>query len=172
MHLTGRVFFEQKQKIDSSWVFLLTTLSSPFWLTLLWVLLLVNQSERYVHFLFKSTATVAQLIQDLKNLMHSIPNYSPQFLEMVCGMLTIFKMSCYDAYRSKSFYPCALLSLSRSLPLSLCGRLKLFWMNFQSLPTQTYNAERNDGRKYVCVRRLTFIAYFVHGYAQGSLEQW
>ncbi|XP_067035865.1 exocyst complex component 4-like isoform X2 [Acropora muricata] len=50
--------------------------------------------------LLQSTATVAQLIQDLKNLMHSIPNYSPQFLEMVCGMLTIFKMSCYDAYRT------------------------------------------------------------------------
>ncbi|XP_068708589.1 exocyst complex component 4-like isoform X2 [Montipora capricornis] len=50
--------------------------------------------------LLQSTATVAQLLQDLKNLMHSIPNYSPQFLEMVCSMLTIFKMSCYDAYKT------------------------------------------------------------------------
>ncbi|XP_078358131.1 exocyst complex component 4-like isoform X2 [Oculina patagonica] len=49
--------------------------------------------------LLQSTATVEQLIQDLKNLMHSLPNYSSQFLEMVCKMLTIFKESCYETYK-------------------------------------------------------------------------
>ena len=49
-----------------------------------------------------------QLIQDLRNLMHSLPNYAPQFLEMVCKMLTIFKESCYDAYKGY----CHLLSHS------------------------------------------------------------
>ncbi|XP_020616712.1 exocyst complex component 4-like [Orbicella faveolata] len=49
--------------------------------------------------LLQSTATVEQLIQDLKNLMHSLPNYSSQFLEMVCKMLTIFKDSCYETYK-------------------------------------------------------------------------
>ena len=48
---------------------------------------------------FQSTATVEQLIQDLKNLMHSLPNYSSQFLEMVCKMLTIFKDSCDETYK-------------------------------------------------------------------------
>lgn len=62
-----------------------------------------------VSFLFlQSTATVEQLIQDLRNLMHSLPNYAPQFLEMVCKMLTIFKESCYDAYKGY----CHLLSHS------------------------------------------------------------
>ena len=56
----------------------------------------------------QSTATVEQLIQDLRNLMHSLPNYAPQFLEMVCKMLTIFKESCYDAYKGY----CHLLSHS------------------------------------------------------------
>ncbi|CAH3034604.1 unnamed protein product [Porites lobata] len=50
--------------------------------------------------LLQSTATVEQLIQDLRNLMHSLPNYAPQFLEMVCKMLTIFKESCYDVYKA------------------------------------------------------------------------
>jgi len=49
--------------------------------------------------LLQSTATVEQLIQDFKNLMHSLPNYSSQFLEMVCKMLTIFKESCYETYK-------------------------------------------------------------------------
>ncbi|RMX41243.1 hypothetical protein pdam_00012384 [Pocillopora damicornis] len=49
--------------------------------------------------LLQSTATVEQLIQDLKNLMHSLPNYSPQFVEMVCKMLTIFKNRCYETYK-------------------------------------------------------------------------
>ncbi|XP_022804763.1 exocyst complex component 4-like, partial [Stylophora pistillata] len=50
--------------------------------------------------LLQSTATVEQLIQDLKNLMHSLPNYSPQFVEMVSKMLTIFKDRCYETYKA------------------------------------------------------------------------
>ena len=35
--------------------------------------------------------------------MHSLPNYSPQFVEMVCKMLTIFKNRCDETYKGK-FY--------------------------------------------------------------------
>ena len=66
--------------------------------TIIVVFCIVFFQSSFILFL-QSTATVEQLIQDLRNLMHSLPNYAPQFLEMVCKMLTIFKESCYDAYK-------------------------------------------------------------------------
>ena len=75
--------------------------------TIIVVFCIVFFQSSFILFL-QSTATVEQLIQDLRNLMHSLPNYAPQFLEMVCKMLTIFKESCYDAYKGY----CHLLSHS------------------------------------------------------------
>ena len=57
--------------------------------------------------------------------MHSLPNYAPQFLEMVCKMLTLFKASCYDAYKGY----CHLLS--HSILVRWCEKLPQYpWMSF------------------------------------------
>ncbi|XP_032229704.1 exocyst complex component 4 isoform X2 [Nematostella vectensis] len=49
--------------------------------------------------LLQSTVTVYQLLQDLKGLMHSVPQYSSQFLDMVCRTLTSYRDTCNAAYK-------------------------------------------------------------------------
>lgn len=170
-HLAGRVFFEQKQKIDSSWVFLLTTLSSPFLLTLceFSVCLLTNQNATSIsslralqrwHSLYK--------ISRIWCTAYPTTRLNSWKWFVVCWLFSRWAAMTHTGV-SDSIAMHSYRSLSLSLSLSLCCRLKLFWMNF--LRTQTYNAERNNCRKYVCAGRLTFKAYFLHGYAKCVLEQ-
>ncbi|KAK3729276.1 hypothetical protein QZH41_008516, partial [Actinostola sp. cb2023] len=49
--------------------------------------------------LLQNTVTVYQLMQDLKNLMHNLPQYSSQFLEMICRTLVNYKDNCHLAYK-------------------------------------------------------------------------
>ncbi|XP_031568751.1 exocyst complex component 4-like isoform X1 [Actinia tenebrosa] len=49
--------------------------------------------------LLQSTVTLYHLMQDLKNLMHNLPQYSSQFLEMICKTLTNYKENCHSTYK-------------------------------------------------------------------------
>ncbi|XP_020899282.1 exocyst complex component 4 isoform X1 [Exaiptasia diaphana] len=49
--------------------------------------------------LLQNTITAYQLMQDLKNLMHSLPLYSDQFLDMICKTLVNYKENCHLAYK-------------------------------------------------------------------------
>ena len=55
---------------------------------------------------------VEEMIQDLKDLMQSLPLYASKFMEMICAILSNYKDTCYAAYKSKSV--CRGLSLSFS----------------------------------------------------------
>ena len=51
------------------------------------------------YFTEQSTVAIEHVVQDLKNLMHSIPSHATQFLEMVCKILTTYKEGCNSAYK-------------------------------------------------------------------------
>uniref|UniRef100_A0A2C9LZQ8 Exocyst complex component Sec8 n=1 Tax=Biomphalaria glabrata TaxID=6526 RepID=A0A2C9LZQ8_BIOGL len=49
--------------------------------------------------LLQSTVTVDSSIQELQDLMHDLPNYADQFLNMICNVLRDYKDKCNSAYR-------------------------------------------------------------------------
>ncbi|KAH9499232.1 Exocyst complex component 4 [Bulinus truncatus] len=49
--------------------------------------------------LLQSTVTVDSSIQELQDLMHHLPNYADQFLNMICNVLRDYKDKCNSAYR-------------------------------------------------------------------------
>ncbi|XP_071090012.1 exocyst complex component 4-like [Haliotis cracherodii] len=49
--------------------------------------------------LLQSTVTVDRNIQDLQELMHDLPDYADQFLNMICNVLRDYRDKCHSAYR-------------------------------------------------------------------------
>ncbi|GAB1604300.1 exocyst complex component 4-like [Argonauta hians] len=49
--------------------------------------------------LLQSTVTVDRNIQDLQALMHDLPDYAEQFLNMICKILEEYRDTCHCAYR-------------------------------------------------------------------------
>lgn len=50
--------------------------------------------------LLKSTVLVEEMIQDLKDVMQSLPLYASKFMEMICAILSNYKDTCYAAYKT------------------------------------------------------------------------
>ncbi|CAL1542035.1 unnamed protein product [Lymnaea stagnalis] len=49
--------------------------------------------------LLQSTVTVDSSIQELQDLMHDLPDYADQFLNMICNVLRDYREKCHSAYR-------------------------------------------------------------------------
>ncbi|CAI9732804.1 exocyst complex component 4 isoform X2 [Octopus vulgaris] len=49
--------------------------------------------------LLQSTVTVDRNIQELQALMHDLPDYAEQFLNMICKILEEYRDTCHSAYR-------------------------------------------------------------------------
>ncbi|BFZ01690.1 hypothetical protein BsWGS_04730 [Bradybaena similaris] len=49
--------------------------------------------------LLQSTVTVDSSIQELQELMHDLPDYADQFLNMICNVLRDYRDKCHSAYR-------------------------------------------------------------------------
>lgn len=49
--------------------------------------------------LLQSTVTVDRNIQELQTLMHDLPDYAEQFLNMICKILEEYRDTCHSAYR-------------------------------------------------------------------------
>ncbi|XP_012937750.1 exocyst complex component 4 isoform X3 [Aplysia californica] len=49
--------------------------------------------------LLQSTVTVDNSIQELQELMHDLPDYADQFLNMICNVLRDYRDKCHSAYR-------------------------------------------------------------------------
>lgn len=55
-------------------------------------------------FSFQSTVTVDRNIQELQTLMHDLPDYAEQFLNMICKILEEYRDTCHSAYRGNVFF--------------------------------------------------------------------
>ncbi|XP_041368480.1 exocyst complex component 4-like isoform X2 [Gigantopelta aegis] len=49
--------------------------------------------------LLQSTVTVDKNIEELQGLMHDLPDYADQFLNMICNVLRDYRDKCHSAYR-------------------------------------------------------------------------
>ena len=49
----------------------------------------------------QSAVTVDSSIQELQELMHDLPDYADQFLNMICNVLRDYRDKCNSAYRGK-----------------------------------------------------------------------
>ncbi|XP_059163407.1 exocyst complex component 4-like isoform X1 [Physella acuta] len=49
--------------------------------------------------LLQSTVIVDSCIQELQDLMHHLPDYADQFLNMICNVLRDYREKCHSAYR-------------------------------------------------------------------------
>lgn len=49
--------------------------------------------------LLMSTVTVDRNINELRELMHDLPDYADQFLNMICNILKDYRDTCHSAYR-------------------------------------------------------------------------
>ena len=52
-------------------------------------------------FLFQSTVQVARSLHELQELMHNLPDYADQFLNMICKILGEYRETCQSSYRSR-----------------------------------------------------------------------